>query len=131
MRARRGAALPLALLTLCLVLLGCATHVVPPPARAPSPPPPLADSVVVVPVRMDLSGAPAWFAKELPNPLATGSVKKKIPVMVAVSRPVKRLVDVTRREVRKVLEKVPTRIRKVGCVSPFPRRYARSPRSRP
>jgi len=105
------------LLSACC-LAGCEpkAYSIPAPTSGLSSPPLIDDSVLRASVAVDLALLRDALRTALPNPLSSGSMRQRVPIMIPTTRIVKRLIDVPRREVRKVLRKVPQRVKIAGCI---------------
>ncbi|HWU87050.1 MAG TPA: DUF4403 family protein [Kofleriaceae bacterium] len=108
--------LSLAMNACCLAACGPKAYSVPAPASGSSSPPPTDDSVLRASVAVDLALLRDALRTALPSPLSSGSVKQRVPIMIPTTRIVKKVIDVPRQEVRKVLRKVPQKVKIASCV---------------
>lgn len=107
---------PLLLSACCLAACGPKQYSIPAPAKGFSSPPPIDDSVLRTSVAVDLVLLRNALHTALPSPLSSGSVRQRVPIMIPTTRVVKKLIDVPRRVVRKVLRKIPKQMDCMGCI---------------
>ncbi|WP_158623679.1 DUF4403 family protein [Corallococcus llansteffanensis] len=85
-------------------------------ARVTADEPRVPDSVVTLPVTVDFSAGRALLLQQMPQPLASGRIRQKVPVHVSVLKPVTKIVEVPRQAIRKVWGKLPKRVKVGSCI---------------